>query len=61
MNKDIWYSPQRVISFNALLTLVIGERGCGKTFGFKTYAVKRFLNKGKQFAYIRRYDTDLRI
>ena len=59
MDKSIFYNPDRLISFNALLNLVIGERGVGKSYGFKTYAVKRFLNKHKQFAYIRRYDTDL--
>ena len=59
MDKSIYYNPGRILSFNALLNLVIGERGVGKTYSFKTFAVKRFLNKGKQFAYIRRYDTDL--
>ncbi len=59
MDKNIFYNPQRIISFNALLNLIIGERGVGKSYGFKTYAVKRFLNKGKQFAYVRRYETDL--
>lgn len=59
MDKSIFYSPNRIISYNALLNIIIGERGCGKTYGLKTFAVKRFLNKGKQFAYIRRYDTDL--
>ena len=59
MDKSIYYSPERILSYNALLNLIIGERGVGKTYSFKTFAVKRFLNKGKQFAYIRRYDTDL--
>lgn len=59
MDKSIFYSPERILSYNALLNLVIGERGVGKTYSFKTFAVKRFLNKNKQFAYIRRYDTDL--
>ena len=59
MDKSIFYSPDRIISFNALLSIVIGERGVGKSYGFKTKAVKRFLNKHKQFAYIRRYETDL--
>ena len=59
MNKSIFYNPERILSFNALLNIIIGERGVGKTYSFKTFAVKRFLNKGKQFAYIRRYDTDL--
>ena len=59
MDKSIYYTPDRILSYNALLNLIIGERGVGKTYSFKTFAVKRFLNKGKQFAYIRRYDTDL--
>lgn len=59
MDKSIYYNPDKIISYNALLNLVIGERGVGKTYGFKKRAVKRFLSKGKQFAYIRRYDTDL--
>ena len=59
MDKSIFYNPEKILSYNALLNLIIGERGVGKTYGFKTFAVKRFLNKNKQFAYIRRYDTDL--
>ena len=59
MDKSIFYNPDRIISYNALLNIIIGERGVGKTYGMKTRAVRRFLNKGKQFAYIRRYDTDL--
>ena len=59
MDKSIYYNGERILSFNALLNLIIGERGVGKTYFWKTFAVKRFLNKGKQFAYIRRYDTDL--
>ena len=59
MDKSIFYNPERIISFNALLNIVIGERGVGKTYGFKKFIVNRFLNKHKQFAYIRRYDTDL--
>lgn len=59
MDKSIFYNPDKVLSYNALLNLIIGERGVGKTYSFKTFAVNRFLNKGKQFAYIRRYETDL--
>lgn len=59
MDKSIFYSGEKILSYNALLNLIIGERGVGKTYFWKTFAVKRFLNKNKQFAYIRRYDTDL--
>lgn len=56
---SIWYNLDKVISYNALLNLIIGERGVGKTYSCKTYFVKRFLKKHKQFAYIRRYESDL--
>ena len=59
MDKSIYYNGEKILSYNALLNIIIGERGVGKTHFWKTFAVKRFLNKGKQFAYIRRYDTDL--
>lgn len=59
MDKSIFYNPERIISYNAVLNYIIGERGVGKTYGFKTFCIKRFLNKGKQFAYLRRYETDL--
>ena len=59
MDKSIYYNGEKILSYNALLNIIIGERGVGKTYFWKTFAVKRFLNKGKQFAYIRRYDTDL--
>ena len=59
IDKSIFYSPLKILSYNALLNLIIGERGVGKTYGLKTIAVNRFLKRGKQFAYIRRYETDL--
>lgn len=41
------------------MAFVIGERGCGKTFGFKEAMLKRFLKTGEQFIYLRRYKTEL--
>lgn len=60
MNKNIFYNYQRVLSFNALLTFIIGERGVGKSYGAKKFVAKRFINKNKQFVYIRRYKTELK-
>lgn len=59
MDKSIFYSGERILSFNALLNIIIGERGVGKSYFWKSWAVKHFLSKGKQFAFIRRYETDL--
>ena len=57
--NNIFYSYDKVLSYNAFLNIIIGERGVGKTYGMKKYSINRFLKKGKQFVYIRRYETDL--
>lgn len=59
MNNDIWYSYHNVLSRNAILNFIIGERGVGKSYGIKKYVIKRFLKYGKQFIYLRRYATEL--
>lgn len=59
MDKNIYYNGEKILSYNALLNIIIGERGVGKTYFWKSYSIKRYLNKGKQFAYIRRYESDL--
>lgn len=41
------------------MAFVIGERGCGKTFGSKVAMLKKFLKNGEQFIYLRRYKTEL--
>ena len=57
--NNIFYSYDKVLSYNAFLNIIIGERGVGKTYGAKKYVINRFLKKNKQFVYIRRYETDL--
>lgn len=59
MSKSIYYSYDKLFSFNFLLAFVIGERGCGKTFGAKVAVLKKFLKSGEQFIYVRRYKTEL--
>lgn len=59
MDKSIFYDFQKVFSYNSLLNIIIGERGVGKTYGIKKHVIKRFKKTKRQFAYIRRYETDL--
>lgn len=59
MNNDIYYNYDKLFSFNFLMAFVIGERGCGKTFGSKVAVLKKFLKTGEQFIYLRRYKTEL--
>lgn len=57
----MYYTPDKLISMNGLLHFVIGERGVGKSFAFKNYAVDRYLKKGEQFIYLRRYKEELNL
>ena len=59
MNDNIFYNYDRVISYNAFLNFLIGERGVGKTFGASEFVTRQFIKKGHEFVYIRRYKTDL--
>lgn len=57
--SNIYYNYDKLFSYNFLMAFVIGERGCGKTFGAKVHVLKKFLKKGEQFIYLRRYKTEL--
>lgn len=59
MNTNIFYNYDRVISYNAFLNFLIGERGVGKTFGASEFVTRQFIKKGYEFVYLRRYKTDL--
>lgn len=56
----MWYTPGHTLTHNAIINMVIGPRGAGKTFGLKDYAIKKFLKNGKKFIYLRRYDVELK-
>ena len=57
MSDNIFYNYDRVISYNAFLNFLIGERGVGKTYGASKFVTKQFINKNEEFVYIRRYKT----
>lgn len=58
--KNVWFSPDKVFSYNAMLNFVVGARGCGKTYGTKKWAIKRFIKTGKKFIYLRRYKEEIK-
>ena len=59
MENEIYYNYDRIISYNSLLNILIGERGVGKTYGASKLVVKDFIKKKRQFVYLRRYKTEL--
>lgn len=56
----MFYSYSRILSYNAFLNFLIGERGVGKTYGAVKFVTKEFIKKGHQFVYLRRYKSDLK-
>lgn len=60
MKDNLFYNFDKMLSYNALLNFIIGERGVGKSYGAKKFVAKHFLNKNKQFVYLRRYKTELK-
>lgn len=57
-DKSIYYNSQKLFSYNAIISLVMGERGCGKTYAGKEKMIKDF-EKGYQSIYVRRTRTEM--
>lgn len=56
---SIYYSPAPLLSQRQIFNYVVGNRGGGKSFSGKVLGIKRFKKKGKQFIYLRRYQSEL--
>lgn len=55
-----YYDYHRILSYNCPVNVLIGERGCGKSYGAKKYVIEQFIKKHSQFLYLRRYDNELK-
>lgn len=58
--NNIYFTLQKILSYNALLNFIIGERGVGKSYDSKIFVAQRFIKRKKQFVYLRRYKTELK-
>lgn len=54
-----YYNYSKILSFNGVYNLIIGNRGQGKTFGLKKKSIKDGILKGDQFIYVRRFKEEL--
>ena len=50
----------KIVSYNIPVNLLFTERGMGKSYSVKDYVIKKYLKKGEQFLYIRRYDNEIK-
>ena len=49
----------KILSYNALLNIIIASRGTGKTYGTTKFVTKKFIEKKEEFIYVRRYKSEL--
>lgn len=54
-----WFTPNTALTYNCLFNFIVGDRGGGKTFGSLEFAINQFLKTGREFIYLRRYETEL--
>lgn len=54
-----FYDWKKTRSYDAEVTMVIGPRGIGKTFGLRKDFIKQFIDKGYRYVDICRYKTNL--
>lgn len=51
---------EKTLSYNAPMTIAIGGNSIGKTYSFTYQGVKEFIKSGKEFGWIRRYETEVK-
>lgn len=54
-----YYNYGPILSRNGTYNFLVGGRGLGKTYGAKKRAIKRFLDHGEMWIYLRRYKEEL--
>lgn len=58
-DMSMWWDISKSQGYNCLFNFIIGNRGGGKTYGVKKWGIDSFLKTGKQFIYLRRYNTEV--
>lgn len=50
-----YYDPSRILSYNTPWVFVTGARGRGKTYAFKKRVIRKAIEHGDEFIYLRRF------
>lgn len=50
-----YYDPSRILSYNTPWVFVTGARGRGKTYAFKKRVIRKAIENGDEFIYLRRF------
>lgn len=57
IDESIYYDGTRILSYNAPVNIIVGERSEGKTYFFKRKGIRNFLRNGSTWVYLRRHDS----
>jgi len=57
-STSFFWNARQTLTHNVLFNVIVGNRGGGKTYGAKEWAIDNFIKTGEQFGYIRRYKDD---
>lgn len=59
VEKGMFWDIYEPLSHNCLFNFIVGNRGGGKTYGAKQYAMKEYFKCGSQFIYMRRSQVEV--
>ena len=60
IDTSMYWNLRRTLTHNVLINVIVGNRGGGKSYGAKQWAIDNFIKNKEQFGYIRRYKDDLK-
>ena len=60
LSSNAYFDGGRLISYGCPISIACGVRSVGKTYYYKKRCIKRFINNGYTWAYLRRYDEQLK-
>lgn len=55
-----FWNIHKILTYQAQYYIAVGERSNGKTYGTLEYCLEEYFNHGSEFAYVRRWDDDIK-
>lgn len=56
----MYLNRNNILSYNAAINFIVLKRGYGKSYGFKTYVIERYLKNKGRFIWLKRNRSELR-
>lgn len=60
-NENIWWKPNKIMSYNCLFNFIVGSTGCGKGFALTEMYISKAIYEGREFVHLRRTDVEQKL